>query len=63
MARHYDLSISLEPSAHGPLLTWVGVFENQAFAESMRDFLQTANEQNLDRLAQELGRNGTNHPA
>ena len=53
---HYDLSIALEPTAGGgTLVTWVGDFENDAFAESMRDFLQTANEQNLDRLAEELG--------
>ena len=51
---HYDLSITLEPRASGTLLTWVGVFENDGFAESMRDFLETANEQNLDRLAAEL---------
>ena len=52
---HYDLSITLEPSGQGTLLTWLGVFENDGFAESMRDFLQTANEQNLDRLVAELG--------
>lgn len=60
---HYDLSITLESSANGTRLTWVGVFENQAFAESMRDFLQTANEQNLDRLARELGGDDTSHPS
>jgi uncharacterized protein YndB with AHSA1/START domain len=51
----YELSISLAPSAMGTLLTWVGEFENQAFAENMRQFLETANEQNLDRLAVEVG--------
>ncbi len=50
----YDLTMTLEPAPTGTRLTWVGVFENDGFAESMRDFLQTANEQNLDRLAQEL---------
>lgn len=50
----YDLTITLEPTLIGTTLTWVGVFENDGFAESMRDFLQTANEQNLDRLVQEL---------
>ena len=50
----YELSITLEKSPTGTLLTWVGEFENDGFAESMRDFLQTANEQNLDRLAAEL---------
>jgi uncharacterized protein YndB with AHSA1/START domain len=51
---HFELSISLEPSATGTLVSWVGVFENHAFAESMRPFLEAANEQNLDRLALEV---------
>lgn len=51
---HFDLSMSLEPSATGTLLSWVGVFENPEFAEKMRPFLETANEQNLDRLALEV---------
>ncbi len=53
---HFELSIALEPSATGALLTWVGVFENPAFAESMRSFLEGANEQNLNRLVLEVGR-------
>jgi uncharacterized protein YndB with AHSA1/START domain len=53
---HYDLSISLDASPGGTLVTWVGVFENEKFAEKARDFLETANEQNLDRLAAELAR-------
>lgn len=51
---HFELSISLEPHATGTLVTWVGVLENQEFAEKMRTFLETANEQNLDRLAKEV---------
>jgi len=50
----FELSISLEPSATGTRLTWVGVFENREFAENMRQFLEGANEQNLDRLAREV---------
>ncbi len=50
----FELSIALEASANGTRLTWVGAFENAAFAESSRQFLETANEQNLDRLAQEV---------
>jgi uncharacterized protein YndB with AHSA1/START domain len=50
----YELSISLEPSAGGTLVSWIGVFENQTFAEKMRGFLEKANEQNLDRLVQEV---------
>lgn len=51
---HFELSISLEPSPTGTQLSWVGVFENAEFAEKLRQFLETANEQNLDRLALEL---------
>jgi len=52
---HFELSISLESSAVGTIVSWVGVFENQEFAESRRQFLEAANEQNLDRLALEVG--------
>ena len=51
---HFELSISLAPSSAGTLLTWEQVFEDPAFAEKMRQFLTGANEQNLDRLAQEV---------
>ena len=51
---HFELSMSLEPSATGTLVSWVGVFENHEFAENMRQFLEGANEQNLDRLALEV---------
>lgn len=53
---HFELSITLEPTVTGTLVTWVGVFEDQAFAERMRAFLESANEQNLDRLALEVSR-------
>jgi len=52
---HFELSIALTPSASGTLLSWVGVFENREFAENLRQFLESANEQNLDRLALEIG--------
>jgi uncharacterized protein YndB with AHSA1/START domain len=51
---HFELSISLEPSATGTFVCWVGVFENHEFAENRRQFLEAANEQNLDRLALEV---------
>ena len=51
---HFELSISLEANATGTLVSWVGVFENREFAEKMRQFLESANEQNLDRLALEV---------
>jgi uncharacterized protein YndB with AHSA1/START domain len=50
---HFELSVSLESSANGTLVSWVGVFEDRSFAENARQFLETANEQNLDRLARE----------
>ncbi len=52
---HFELSIALEANAAGTLVSWVGVFENQEFAENMRQFLEAANEQNLNRLALEVG--------
>jgi uncharacterized protein YndB with AHSA1/START domain len=51
---HFELAITLEPSPKGTLITWVGEFENREFAENARQFLETANEQNLDRLAHEV---------
>lgn len=53
---HFEMSITLEPAGEGTLLTWVGVFENDSFAEQMRAFLENANEQNIDRLAAEVSR-------
>ncbi len=50
----FELSIALEPSATGTLVSWVGVFENREFAENMRQFLEGANAQNMDRLALEV---------
>lgn len=51
---HFELVIDLAPEGEGTHLSWVGVFENQAFAESMRGFLEGANEQNLGRLQREV---------
>jgi len=52
---HFELTISLEPCAAGTILSWFMVFENREFAENARQFLEAANEQNLDRLAVEVG--------
>lgn len=52
----FTLTITLTPVEGGTDLLWVGVFENAAFAESLRDFLETADEQNLDRLEAEVAR-------
>jgi len=51
---HFELSIAPQPLEIGTPVSWVGVFENQQFAESRRPFLEAANEQNLDRLALEV---------
>jgi len=53
---HFELAISLEPSAAGTLVSWVGVFEDREFADKARQFLESANEQNLNRLALEVSR-------
>jgi len=51
---HFVLTISLHPVPSGTQLSWVGVFEDQEFAERSRQFLESANEQNLDRLELEV---------
>ncbi len=53
---HFKLSISLESTATGTLVSWIGVFENKEFAENARQFLEAANEQNLNRLEAEVRR-------
>jgi uncharacterized protein YndB with AHSA1/START domain len=53
---HFELSISLESTVSGTLVSWMGVFENREFAENARQFLEAANEQNLNRLALEVSR-------
>ena len=50
----FELCLTLEAHGAGTRLTWEGVFENAEFAERMREFLEKANAQNLDRLALEL---------
>jgi hypothetical protein len=51
---HFELSISMDPNGTGTLVSWVGVFEDREFAAKSRQFLETANEQNLDRLTREV---------
>jgi hypothetical protein len=50
----FELTLTITACAKGAHLDWLGVFENKEFAEGLRDFLTTANEQNLDRLEQAL---------
>lgn len=51
----FEATISLEATESGTQVTWVSVFENEEFAEKLRDFLESANEQNLQRLAAVVG--------
>lgn len=55
-APHFQLSITLTPSAAGTLLTWEQVFADAAVAQAVAHIVVPANEQNLDRLGVELGR-------
>ena len=50
----YKLVISFAESDGRTIVTWEQEFENQVFATKMRDFLSTANEQNLDKLTAEV---------
>lgn len=51
---HFTLEIRLTPQGPATLLEWIMDFRDPDFARNLHDFLQTANEQNLDRLGQEL---------
>ena len=52
----YKLVISFAESGGKTIVTWEQEFENQVFATKMRDFLENANEQNLDKLETEVSR-------
>ena len=49
---HFVSSMSFAASENGTRVTWDCEFENAEFAEKMRQFLEQANEQNLDRLTE-----------
>lgn len=51
----FELTLSLEPEAGGTRLVWTQVLEDEAVARAMAHIIEPANEQNLDRLSQELG--------
>lgn len=53
---HFTLTITLTPSAGGTLLNWEQVFDDPSVAQAVRHIVEPANEQNLDRLGAELGR-------
>ncbi|MCB9497410.1 MAG: SRPBCC domain-containing protein [Fibrobacteria bacterium] len=50
----FVLDILLHPHGSGTRVEWLAEFENKTFAKSMESFLLSANEQNLDRLSNEL---------
>ncbi len=54
-APHFELTIALNPSASGTSLTWTQAFDDPRVAEAVRHIVEPSNEQNLDRLAAELG--------
>lgn len=56
---HFQLTITLEAKAGGTLLRWDQAFEDDAVASSLRHICEPANEQNLDRLAEELRAGGS----
>jgi uncharacterized protein YndB with AHSA1/START domain len=52
---HFQLTITLEPSATGTLLRWDQAFADASVAQAVKHIVEPANEQNLDRLSAELG--------
>lgn len=53
---HFVLEIRLHSHGTGTRVVWDMDFENKTFAANMKDFLHSANEQNLDRLGVELAK-------
>lgn len=51
---HFEVTFTFNATEKGTFLMWVAVFENREFAEGLREFLDNANEQNLDRLEKEI---------
>jgi uncharacterized protein YndB with AHSA1/START domain len=52
---HFTLTISLRPTSSGTMLSWEQAFADASVANAIRHIAVPANEQNLDRLAAELG--------
>ena len=53
-APHFSLRITLAPSATGTALRWEQQFEDDEVARRLAPIVEPANEQNLDRLTQEV---------
>lgn len=54
-APRFTLTIALDATDTGTRVSWTQAFEDPAVAEAVRAIVEPANEQNLDRLAQEVG--------
>lgn len=52
---HFELTITLEPSSEGTLVRWDQVFADASVAQAIQHIVEPSNEQNLDRLRNELG--------
>jgi uncharacterized protein YndB with AHSA1/START domain len=50
----FTLTITLQPTPAGTLLTWHQDFDNPEFAQRLEHILRPCNEQNLDRLTAEV---------
>lgn len=55
-APYFTLTVTLEPSGDGTLLTWAQVFDDAKTALAVQKRVGPANEQNLDRLSRVLAR-------
>ena len=53
---HFFLTIELVPKEGGTEVKWCQTFESVAHYERIAEFVASANEQNLDRLAAEVQR-------
>lgn len=52
---HFELAIVLTPCPAGTLVSWAQAFDSPEVAERVRTIVVPANEENLDRLAAEVG--------
>jgi uncharacterized protein YndB with AHSA1/START domain len=51
----YRLVVELSAAQGGTLVSWTQTFEDSSVGEAIRHIVEPANEQNLDRLAVEVG--------
>lgn len=53
---HFTLTVELAPVSEGTHLTWEQVFDDTQTAQAVKQRVGSANEQNIDRLAQVLNK-------